>query len=71
MSRIFPERLQDIPYDDFPVGVIHGDLYFDNSLFDAGELVTLIDFEQSGRGRHILDLGIAISGSCLDFRREV
>jgi homoserine kinase type II len=28
--------------------------------------VTLIDFEQSGTGRFILDLGIALSGSCLN-----
>ena len=55
-----------MPYDLFPAGVIHGDLYFDNSLFKNGKIVTLIDFEQSGRGRFILDLGIAISGSCLN-----
>ena len=63
---VFPDKLQNIPYDVFPVGIIHGDLYFDNSLFNEGKLVTLIDFEQSGRGRFILDLGIAISGSCLN-----
>lgn len=62
----FPHRLEDIPYDVFPCGIIHGDLYFDNSLFHAGKLVSLIDFEQSGRGRFILDLGIALSGSCLN-----
>lgn len=65
-KQIFPKELQDIPYDVFPVGIIHGDLYFDNSLFNDGKLVTLIDFEQSGRGRFILDLGIAISGTCLN-----
>lgn len=64
--EIFPDRLQNIPYSLFPAGIIHGDLYFDNSLFDQGKLVTLIDFEQSGTGRYILDIGIAISGSCLN-----
>ena len=63
--EIFPDRLQNIPYDLFPSGIIHGDLYSDNSLFNDGKLVTLIDFEQSGTGRFILDLGIAISGTCL------
>lgn len=67
--KVFPGKLADIPYDVFPVGIIHGDLYFDNSLFNEGKLVTLIDFEQSGRGRYILDLGIALSGSCLDESR--
>lgn len=64
-NELLPDKLQDIPYDVFPVGIIHGDLYYDNSLFHEDKLVTLIDFEQSGRGRYILDLGIALSGSCL------
>ena len=67
--QIFPDGLKDIPYELFPAGIIHGDLYFDNSLFNQGKLVTLIDFEQSGRGRFLLDLGIAISGSCLSSER--
>jgi homoserine kinase type II len=69
-NEIFPDRLQNIPYDVFPVGIIHGDLYFDNSLFNDGKLVTLIDFEQAGRGRYILDLGIALSGSCLNQQQD-
>lgn len=64
--KVFPDQLKDIPYDLFPAGIIHGDLYFDNSLFKENDLMTLIDFEQAGRGRFILDIGIAISGSCLD-----
>lgn len=68
--KVFPQGLNDIPYDIFPAGIIHGDLYFDNSLFHEGKLVTLIDFEQSGRGRFILDLGIALSGSCLNSNRD-
>lgn len=69
-EEVFPNHLQDIPYDLFPAGIIHGDLYFDNSLFLNDKLVTLIDFEQSGTGRFILDIGIAISGSCLNEKRD-
>ena len=65
-ERVITEDLLEVPYDIFPAGIIHGDLYYDNSLFNEGKLVTLIDFEQAGRGRFILDLGIAISGSCLN-----
>lgn len=65
-NKIFENKLLDIPYDIFPAGIIHGDMYFDNSLFDDDELQTFIDFEQAGRGRFILDLGIAISGCCLN-----
>lgn len=69
-TDMFPQRLQEIPYDLFPAGIIHGDLYYDNSLFFEEKLVTLIDFEQAGTGRFILDLGIAISGSCLNQQRD-
>ncbi len=69
-KKVFPCGLKDIPYDLFPSGIIHGDLYFDNSLFKDGELVTLIDFEQSGTGRFILDLGIALSGTCLNEAKD-
>ena len=64
--NVFPDSLSDIPYDVFPSGIIHGDLYFDNCLFKDKKFVTLIDFEQSGRGRFILDIGIALSGTCLN-----
>lgn len=64
-EEIFPDKLQNLPYDIFPAGIIHGDLYLDNSLFLEDKLQTFIDFEQAGRGTFILDLGIAISGSCL------
>ncbi|MBD65846.1 MAG: hypothetical protein CME62_11610 [Halobacteriovoraceae bacterium] len=69
-DKIFPHKLQDVPYDIFPAGVIHGDLYFDNTLFLDGKLMTLLDFEQAGRGRFILDIGIAISGGCLNDRKD-
>ncbi len=65
-DRVFGKKLEDVPYDLLPAGLIHGDLYYDNSLFDQEKLITLIDFEQSGTGRFILDIGIAISGSCLN-----
>jgi homoserine kinase type II len=49
----------------FAHGVIHGDLYFDNTLFNDNELTTVLDFEQSGRGLYILDIGISLSGTAL------
>src|SRR5690606_29470599 len=67
---IFPEHLQDIPFDTFPVGIIHGDLYFDNCLFHDEKLVTLIDFEQAGRGQYLLDIGISLSGCCFNEDRS-
>ncbi len=49
-----------------PNGLIHGDLYIDNMLFKDGKLQTLLDFEQAGLGSFIHDIGITISGCCLD-----
>jgi len=60
------EKLSLIQDQSFPSGIIHGDFYFDNALFINHELNWVLDFEQAGFGPYILDLGIAISGSCLE-----
>lgn len=49
-----------------PQGFIHGDLYYDNTLFKKGCLEYVLDFEQSGIGSLIFDIGVSISGSCLN-----
>ncbi|MBT7610429.1 MAG: phosphotransferase [Bacteriovoracaceae bacterium] len=50
---------------DKRTSLIHGDLYYDNTLFDQNKLSAILDFEQSGHGHTLLDLGISISGTCL------
>tara|TARA_Y100000780_G_scaffold166498_1_gene151382 strand:+ start:84752 stop:85711 length:960 start_codon:yes stop_codon:yes gene_type:complete len=50
---------------NLPKGLIHGDLYIDNALFEDGKLQMLLDFEQSGIGCFLQDIGISVSGSCL------
>lgn len=64
-NQMVAPELSKFDYTVLDSGIIHGDLYFDNALFEGEELKTLIDFEQSGLGRYLLDLGIAVSGSCL------
>jgi homoserine kinase type II len=64
-QEIFPDNLKNYLSQKFEEGFIHGDLYFDNTLFDNGDLKVILDFEQAGIGPYILDLGISISGSCL------
>lgn len=43
-----------------PRGVIHGDLFVDNVLFDEGRLVALLDFEQASDGTLAYDLAVCV-----------
>ena len=46
---------------DLPTGLIHGDLFIDNTLFDADDnLVALLDFEQASWGRLAYDLAVTL-----------
>ncbi len=65
-EKLFPDKAQSFLSVDFAKGIIHGDLYYDNTLFDKNRLRAILDFEQAGVGELILDLGISISGTCLE-----
>lgn len=56
--------------DDLPRGLIHGDLFFDNLLFDniSGELEfkAIIDFEEACHYFSVFELGMAAIGTCVD-----
>jgi homoserine kinase type II len=58
-----------------PMGIIHGDLFIDNVMFDgAGALAALIDFEQAFWGRLAYDLAVttlAFGFGRDDFRPEI
>jgi homoserine kinase type II len=60
---------------DLPMGIIHGDLFIDNVMFDAGgALAALIDFEQASWGRLAYDLAVttlAFGFGRDDFRAEI
>ncbi|MBG07703.1 MAG: hypothetical protein CME68_03035 [Halobacteriovoraceae bacterium] len=62
---IFPKGIESLINESFEEGIMHGDLYYDNTLFKDKALITLLDFEQAGLGPLILDLGISISGTSL------
>ena len=52
---------------DAPRGIIHGDLFRDNVLWDdAGRLVALLDFEQASGGLFAYDLAVCINDWCWD-----
>jgi homoserine kinase type II len=47
-------------------GVIHGDLFRDNVLWDGDRLVAILDFEQASRGSFVYDLAVAVNDWCWD-----
>lgn len=65
-NLMFPHQLTWFMENAWEEGIIHGDLYSDNTLFKNEKLQALLDFEQGGHGEYILDLGISISGTCLE-----
>jgi homoserine kinase type II len=68
-------RLRAARAPDLPAGIIHGDLFIDNVLYDdAGALTALIDFEQASWGRFAYDLAVttlAFGYGRDDFRPDV
>ena len=59
---------------DLPAGVIHGDLFVDNVLFDGPRLIALLDFEQASWGSLAYDLAVttlAFGFGRDDFRPEI
>ena len=53
-------------------GLIHGDLFRDNVLWDAGRLTAILDFEQASGGSLAYDLAVCVNDWCWDggFRRD-
>ncbi len=47
-----------------PTGVIHGDLFRDNVLFDGERIVALLDFESASIGSFAFDLMVTILSFC-------
>jgi len=61
---------ENIPAD-VPRGFIHGDLFYDNLLFDGDELRAIIDFEEACLYFKVFDLGMGMVGLCGDDTRVV
>ncbi|MDA1073496.1 MAG: homoserine kinase [Proteobacteria bacterium] len=52
---------------DLSQGVIHGDLFRDNLLFDERGLTGVIDFHHASLGFHMFDLAVAVNDWCSTF----
>jgi homoserine kinase type II len=49
-----------------PKGIVHGDIFPDNTLFDNNKLAGLIDFEEFAIDNLLFDVGMAINGFCFN-----
>lgn len=50
--------------EKLPEGLIHGDLFTDNTLFRADKLAAILDFDEACVDRLLIELGVAINGFC-------
>lgn len=64
-EKMIRPKLSQYLKTDLPEGIIHGDLYYDNILFENEEINAILDFEQAGIGTFLFDLGVSVSGTCL------
>jgi homoserine kinase type II len=58
------DELDGAPTPPGASGVVHGDLFRDNVLFDDGRLVALLDFESASHGRFAFDLAVTLLAWC-------
>jgi len=58
-------QMDTIP-SGLPRGLIHGDVFYDNVLFDGKKFKALIDFEEACQYYKVFDLGMAVVGLCTE-----
>ncbi|BDD07274.1 homoserine kinase [Aureibacter tunicatorum] len=49
---------------NLPKGIVHGDIFPDNTLYDGDDLKAVIDFEEFCVERLMFDVGVTINGFC-------
>lgn len=52
---------------DLPRGLIHGDLFRDNTLFKGDSISTILDFSETSRDHWLLDIAITVNDFCRDW----
>lgn len=57
--------IENIPHK-LPVGLVHGDIFCDNLLFEDQKFKAILDFEDVSRTFKLLDLGMTVVGICTD-----
>ena len=58
-------------YAPLPKGILHGDLFLDNTLFDGEQMVAILDFEEGCYDCLLLDVGMTLIGCCYTPQHEL
>ena len=68
LDRLFAEFAQvQSQVGALPRGLIHGDLFRDNSLFDGERLSGMLDFSECCTDEYLLDIAITLNDFCSDW----
>lgn len=65
LAQRYDFLMQTIP-SGLPRGLIHGDVFYDNVLFDGKKFKAIIDFEDACQYYKVFDLGMAVVGLCTE-----
>ena len=65
LAQRYDSLRQTIP-SGLPRGLIHGDVFYDNVLFDGKRFRAIIDFEDACQYYKVFDLGMAVVGLCTE-----
>lgn len=56
---------------DLPMGIIHGDLFHDNALFDKDQLTAVLDIYNAATAYLLFDLAIVANDWCIDASLQI
>jgi len=65
--RYFEEQtayLEPLLARPLPTGIIHGDVFPNNTLFDGDRLLAIVDFEEACTDHLLMDVGMSMNGFC-------
>ena len=57
--------------EKLPKGLIHGDIFPDNTIYDGDDLHAIVDFEEVCTDSLLIDVGVTINGFCFKDNRLV
>ena len=57
--------LREFIEEDLPKGIIHGDCFPDNTIYQGDRLIAIVDFEEACSDHLLMEVGMTINGFCV------